>query len=122
MSHLVTIQTKVRDPDAVATACARLNLPAPVRGTAKLFSGECVGILVQLPGWQYPAVIDTQTGEVKFDNFAGHWGDQQYLDRFLQLYAVEKAKLEARKKGYAVSEQSLNDGSIKLQIIEGAHP
>ena len=70
----------------------------------------------------YPAVIDTQTGEVKFDNFAGHWGDQQHLDRFLQLYAVEKAKLEARKKSYAVSEQSLNDGSIKLQIIEGAHP
>jgi hypothetical protein len=76
---------------------------------------------MQLPGWQYPAVIDTQTGEVKFDNFAGHWGDQQHLDRFLQLYAVEKAKLEARKKGYAVSEQSLNDGSIKLQIIEGVH-
>lgn len=49
------------------------------------------------------------------------WGDQGHLNRFLQIYAVEKAKLEARKKGYTVSEQSLNDGSIKLQIIEGAH-
>ena len=78
------------------------------------------GLLVQLPGWQYPAVIDTKTGEVKYDNFEGHWGDQAHLDRFLQMYAVEKAKLEARKKGFTVSEQSLNDGSIKLQIIEGA--
>jgi hypothetical protein len=36
------------------------------------------------------------------------------------MYAVEKAKIEARKKGFSVSEQVLNDGSIKLQIVEGA--
>jgi hypothetical protein len=120
MSHIVSIQSKVRDPIAITSACARLNLPTPVQGTAKLFSGECAGLLVQFPGWQYPAVIDTQTGTVKFDNFNGRWGDQQYLDRFLQMYAVEKAKLEARKKGYFVTEQTVSDGSIKLQIIEGA--
>jgi hypothetical protein len=32
---------------------------------------------------------------------------------------VEKAKLEARKKGYAVTEHALADGSIKAQIIQG---
>jgi hypothetical protein len=42
------------------------------------------------------------------------------LERFLQRYAVEKCRLEARRKGYAVSEQALLDGSIKLQIREGA--
>ncbi len=120
MSHIVSIQTKVRDRDAVAAACQRLGLPSPTHGTVSLFSGEATGLIVNLPGWQYPAVIDTQTGEVKFDNFEGHWGDQQHLDRLLQIYAVEKAKLEARKKGFTVSEQALNDGSIKLQIIEGA--
>ena len=120
MSHLVTIQAKIRDPIAIAAACGRLNLPAPVQGTAKLFSGDCAGLLVQFPGWQYPAVIDTQNGEVKFDNYQGNWGDQHHLDRFLQMYAVERAKLEARKNGYAVTEQSLADGSIKLQISEGA--
>jgi len=30
MSHIVTIQTKVRDPHAVAAACRRLNLAATV--------------------------------------------------------------------------------------------
>ena len=30
------------------------------------------------------------------------------------------AKLEARKKGYAVTEQTLQDGSIKVQIIKQA--
>jgi hypothetical protein len=32
------------------------------------------------------------------------------------MYAVEKAKLEARQMGYAVTEQALQDGSIVLQI------
>ena len=120
MSHLVTIQSKLTDSNAVAAACARLNLPTPVNGKAKLFSSEVTGLLVQLPSWQYPVVIDTRSGEVKFDNFEGHWGKKENLDLFLQMYAVEKAKLEARKKGYTVTEQTINDGSIKLQIIEGA--
>jgi hypothetical protein len=38
----------------------------------------------------------------------------------LQAYAVEAAKLEARKKGYAFSEQQLQNGSIRLEIREGA--
>ena len=119
MSHIVRIQTKVRDPAAVAAACQRLGLAAPVQGTARLYGGEASGLLVQLPGWQYPAVIDPATGEVRYDNFGGRWGEQAQLDRFLQLYAVEKAKLEARKKGYQVSEQALQGGAIRLQIIEG---
>jgi hypothetical protein len=118
MSHVVTIETKVHDPVAVAAACQRMGLAAPVQGTAKLFSGEATGLLVQLPGWQYPTVIDALTGTIRYDNFEGRWGDQQHLDRFLQMYAVEKAKLEARKKGYTVSEQALQDGSIKVQLIE----
>lgn len=122
MSHIVTIATRVHDPIAVAAACTRLGLTAPTQGTARLYSGEATGLLVQLPGWHYPAVIDTLSGSVRFDNFNGHWGKEAELHRFLQSYAVEKAKLEARKKGYAISEQTLGDGSIKVQIIEGACP
>src|SRR5262249_32050658 len=88
MSHLVTIQTKVHDPAAVRAACLRLGLPAPVQGTAALFSGEASGLLVQLPGWEYPAVIDTLTGVVRYDHYNGAWGDPVHLDRFLQRYAV----------------------------------
>lgn len=120
MSHIVTIQTKVHDPHAVAAACRRLNLASPVQGTARLYSGEAEGLVVRFPGWHYPAVIDPLTGTVRYDNFNGHWGDQVQLDRFLQAYAVEKAALEARKRGHAVTEQLLEDGSIKLQIVERA--
>jgi hypothetical protein len=90
-----------------------------VEGKAELFSGAASGLLVQLPDWNYPAVIDVPSGEIRFDNFNGEWGNPAHLDRFLQIYAVEKAKLEARKKGFIVSEQTLQDGAIKVQIIEG---
>ena len=120
MSHIVTVKTRIHDPAAIAAACNRLNLPVPVQGKARLYSGQAEGLLLQLPGWRYPAVIDVTTGAVRYDNFAGRWGDQAQLDRFLQMYAVERTKLEARKKGYAVTEQALQDGSVKLQIIEGS--
>lgn len=116
MSHIVQIQTQVRDATAVAAACRRLGLAAPVQQTAKLFTSAETGLTVQLPGWHYPVVCDVASGSVKFDNFNGRWGKQQELDRFLQAYACELAKIEARKKGHTVSEQTLADGSIKLTI------
>jgi hypothetical protein len=120
MSHIVTIETKVHDPAAVTAACRRLHLPEPRQGTARLFSGDAAGLIIELPGWHYPAVINPLTGVIRYDNFNGHWGEQAQLNRFLQIYAVEKTKLEARKKGYAVQEQALQDGSICLHILEAS--
>ena len=116
MSHIVTIKTQVRDAAGVAAACRRLALPEPVHGTARLYSGQATGLLVQLPGWLYPAVIETATGTVRYDNYTGAWGDEQQLHRFLQAYVVEQARIEARKKSYLTTEQSLADGSILVDI------
>lgn len=116
MSHIVTIKTEVRDPVAIQSACERLKLPATVFGKTRLFTSEATGWQVVLPDWRYPVVFETTSGEVKFDNFNGVWGDQSRLDSFLQAYAAEKAQIEARKSGHSVSEQQLADGSIRLQI------
>jgi hypothetical protein len=120
MSHVVTIQAQVRDAVALAAACRRLGLAEPVRETVQLYSGEATGLTVRLPQWQYPAIVDIATGVMHFDNFEGHWGDQKQLDLLMQSYAVEKTRLEARRKGFAVQETLLQDGSIKLQILAGA--
>ena len=119
MSHIVEIKTQVRDVLAVRAACRRLGLAEPVQGTAKLFSGEASGWLVKLPDWQYPVVIDTTSGQVRYDNYGGRWGEQGRLDALLQAYAVEKAKIEARRKGHVCTEQQLADGSIKLTVNVG---
>jgi hypothetical protein len=119
LSHIVSIKTEVRDSQAVAAACRRLGLPEPITGTATLFSGEAVGLLVRLPDWLYPVVLDTATGQIHYDNYNQAWGKQEHLDRFLQIYAVERARIEARKRGHNVVEQALPDGSIKVTINVG---
>jgi hypothetical protein len=116
LSHTVTIKTEIRDLAAIQAACRRLQLPSPVQAKTQLFSGEAEGWAVQLPNWQYPVVCDTTTGKLHYDNFNGRWGEQKELDRFLQSYAAEKAKIEARRRGHSVFESTLPDGSIKLTI------
>jgi hypothetical protein len=75
-----------------------------------------------LPEWKYPVVCDLSVGQVRYDNFEGQWGDRRALDKLLQSYAVERAKIEARRRGHSVTEQVLSDGSIKLtvQVAGGA--
>jgi hypothetical protein len=119
LSHTVQILTEVRDPSAVAAACRKLGLPEPVYGTAQLFGGEGTGLLVKLPDWLYPVVCDTASGTLAYDNYGGSWGRQEHLDAFLQRYALEKASLEARKRGHSVVEQALADGSVRLSIRVG---
>jgi hypothetical protein len=116
LSHIVSIATRVKDAAAVRAACQRLGLPAPVQGTARLFSGEVTGLAVQLPEWTYPVVADLTSGTLKYDNFGGRWGADAELNKFLQAYAVEKCRIEARTKGNSCTEQTLSDGSIKLTI------
>ena len=116
MSHIVTIETQVRDPAAVAAACRRLGLVAPENGMHRLYSSKATGLGVQLPGWRFPVVCDTATGKLAYDNFGGHWGEQVQLEKFIQAYACEKAKIEARRHGHSVTEQQLTDGSIRLTI------
>ena len=119
MSHLVTIETQVRDPVAVSAACARLQLAPPLHRTVRLFSSEATGLAVELPGWRYPLVCDTTQGRVHYDNFNGRWGDPVHLQRFQQRYAAEKTLIEARRAGHVATEHALADGSIRIAIQAG---
>lgn len=119
MSHVVTIETQVREPVALRAACRRLQLAEPREGTAKLFSGEATGCVVELPNWRYPVVFDLAARRVHFDNYGGKWGHQKNLDALLQAYAAENVALEARKQGYTTQEQTREDGSIKVTICMG---
>ena len=116
MSHVVSIKTQIKDPIALAAACTRLGLAPPVQGKATLFTSEATGQIVKLPGWTYPVVADPRNGQLYYDNYNQAWGAQAELDKLLQAYAVEKARIEARRAGHSVTEQALADGSIRLTI------
>jgi len=124
VSHIVEIKTEVRDEAAVQVACSRLHLPRATRGTFQLYSSTETGLGIELPNWKYPVVATSNeagklSGQLRFDNYEGRWGPQELLDKFLQAYAVEKAKIEARKKGHSVMEQRLENGSVKLTVNVG---
>ncbi|MCE2728158.1 MAG: DUF1257 domain-containing protein [Planctomycetaceae bacterium] len=119
MSHIVQITTEIRDEQAVRAACVRLQLAAPEHKTVRLFNATATGLCVQLPAWNYAVICNLQTGQLQYDNYQGHWGEQKHLHSFLQAYAVEKARIEARKKGHRVSECKLEDGSIKVTVHVG---
>ena len=121
MSHIVTIKTELRDRNAIAAACRRLKLDAPLDCTRRLYGGNTAfGLAVKLPGWTYPIVADTSTGHVAYDNFNGLWGKQSELNRFLQAYGTEKAKAELRNRGMQVTETTDRAGNIILTATGGA--
>jgi hypothetical protein len=49
-----------------------------------------------------------QTGGTRYDD--------KWLGRLKQNYGVEKARAEAKKRGYMVSEQKLEDGRVRLVL------
>lgn len=117
MSHTVTIKTQFKDEAALAAACKELGLLAPVRGVDHLFAEKNLsGLIVRLPGWQYPVIVNTSTGEAKFDNYNGKWGAKKELDRLTQIYAVHKATIEAKRLGYQVARQPGRAGAIQLRV------
>lgn len=116
MSHIVQIKTEVKDEMAVRAACLRLKWEQPVFGNHRVFSVNRDGLAVKAPGWHFPIVCNLNTGAVDYDNYNGNWGEQKYLDQFVQAYTIEKAKLEAAKMGHSVYEEPMADGSIKLTV------
>ncbi len=145
MSHIVTIQARLRDPALLAEVCRRLGLPEPVRGTMTAADGQTAeGLLIPLPGWRVPIAVAAD-GTVRTErwngvrlpiaqedlgrpariagggwNFGGYepYGQESELNKLLQAYAVEAAKLAARRAGRNVLEQRMADGSVRLTIEE----
>ena len=119
ISHIVKVETQIRDVSALRQACNYLQLEPPVHGTYELFNSTETGWGVRLRNWKYPVVFKVETSEAAFDNYEGRWGNPQRLDELVQRYAAEKTKIEARRQGHSVTEQRLDDGSVKLTVSVG---
>jgi hypothetical protein len=121
MSHTVKIKTEVRNVEAIKTACKRVGAEFLGQKSHKLYgSNYADGVGVKLVGWYLPVVFNVETGAASLDNYGGSWGAQSVLDKFLQAYAVEVVKLQARKSGQTVTESVQADGSVKLSVSVGS--
>ena len=119
MSHIVTITTDVRDPARSRPPAGDWGWPSRSQARRRCSKGKSPGYSSGCRAGSIRWSSIPGPAQVRFDNFAGSWGNPTQLDRFLQAYALEKAKIEARRKGFATTEQALADGSIKLTIEVG---
>ena len=122
MSHFTTINTQIKDLEALRSACTELGLSllqnANARGyVSNTTKGEFV---IRLKG-PYDIALNKQKDSsygITADLWAGHVEKEvgKNYGRLMQLYAVHKATREARKKGHFVTRSAKQDGSIKLVI------
>jgi hypothetical protein len=138
VSHIVTIKTEIRDLAAVRAVCKRFKWEfregqtryqwfGTYMGDAPLPEGVTVADLgtcthaIHVPGCRYEIGIVAKPGgydlrwdywETAIKNAMG--GPEAH--RFQQAYAIEKAKIEARKQGHSVTEQPQKNGTIRLII------
>ena len=126
MSHFTTINTQIKDLEALRSACTELGLSLLQNTNARGYvsnttKGEFV---IRLKG-PYDIALNKQKDSsygITADLWAGHVEKEvgKNYGRLLQLYAVHKATREARKRGHFVSRSAKQDGSIKL-VIAGVH-
>lgn len=122
MSHFATVETQIRDAAALKTACAEMGLEVLENAVARGYGSNNIKgeLVIRLKG-PYDIALNRQPNGsfgLTTDWWGGHVETEVGKDygRLLQLYAVHKAQIEARKKGLTIRRQALGDGSIKLVI------
>ena len=141
MSHITKIDIEVSDLAALKAACRRLGFVfAEGRKTYKWY-GRLVGDApipeglsiddlgrcdhaICIPGAEYEIGVRAERGGYRllWDSWVAG-GLEQKIGKdaglLKQAYGIEKAKIEARRKGYSVYESRKADGSITLKIQLG---
>lgn len=120
MSHRIQVKKlKLTDQQILRRAAELIGATLVQDGeviTHRLYNATVEGVGVHLPGWRYPVIVD-KDGNVHYDNYQGHWGDQKQLDKLLQKYVEEKAKHDALMYGFTVENSYINDkGETVLEI------
>ena len=122
MSHFTTIQTQVRDLEALRDACAELGFELKskthCRGYATARRKCAHAILLKGP---YDIAVDPApdgTFGLTTDWWEGHVEREvgPAFGRLIQLYGVHKTIREAAKKRLRLKRENRTDGSIRLTI------
>ncbi len=122
MSHFTSIQTQIKDIEALREACRELGLELLQNAEARGYGStrQRGDFVIRLKG-PYDVALNRQTDGtygLSTDWWDGHVEKEvgSNYGRLLQLYAVHKATREARKRGLIVQRTLRTDGSIKLTI------
>jgi len=122
MSHFTTVETQIRDIGALRKACTEMGLTLASECEARGYGGNRHRgeFVIRLKG-PYDIALNRQPDGsygLTTDWWDGHVEKEVGSDygRLLQLYAVHKTQIEARKRGRTCRRSQLKDGSIKLVL------
>lgn len=126
MSHFVSIETQIKDLEALDEACIELGIRLMHQASCRGYGGieRKAQHTIELNG---PYDIAVDSNEIGFfvlttDWWGGHVEKEvgSGFGRLLQSYAVHKTVKEARQRGFRTSQQVQEDGSVFL-TLEGGH-
>lgn len=120
MSHWTTVKIEVRDLNALRHALSELKLELRGKGPARYYEGTTeFDAVIPLPGRYDIGLTKTEAGY----SLHADWHDNQVapyvgheFKKLVQLYGVQKATIEAHKKGLTVTRTVQSNGAIKLAI------
>ncbi len=123
MSHFTTIQTQIRDAEALADACSELGVELLRNAQARGFGSQTrYGELVVRLRGPYDIAANRPDPTLPYELTTDWWGGHVEREvgpnygRLLQLYGVHKTMREAAKKRLRVTRRQEADGSIKLTL------
>ena len=128
MSHFATIQTQIRDLDALHDACAELGLRLVPDTTCRGYAGVVrqAPHVIKLRGAYDIAVEPSAEKDGSFglttDWWDGHVAKEvgAGFGRLLQSYGVHKTIREAHSRGLRAIRRTEADGSILLTLEGGS--
>lgn len=116
MSHIVTIQTELKNKESIQEVCKALNVQYLGQKTTKYYNTTKSGIAVQFRNWKYPVTIQ-ENGSVYFDNYQGSWGNKKDLDAFINEYSLVETVGKLKKKNLRYEVQRLKNNEIKIEVM-----
>lgn len=116
MSHLVIVQSIIRDPVAVDRACERLGWALQEQAYPQLWHGQgpmCAYVIQPAEHRRSIGLQATEDGSYRliYDSM-----DRRYVDQLTQAYNYAVIEAQCALGGIALSETTLEDGTISLTL------
>jgi hypothetical protein len=133
MSHYSEVQIELADEGCLVAALTRLGFEGKVevhkeaqalygyQGDVRaqkahlIIRRQHVGPAANDLGFERQADGKFRVWVSEFDQRKNGYNDA-WLGKLKQAYGVEKARVEAKKRGYRVSEQKMDDGRVRLVL------
>jgi hypothetical protein len=128
MSHFTTIQTQIRDLEALRDASVELGLGFTTNATCRGYAGmsRLAPHVIQLKGPYDIAVEPSKDNDGSYGLTTDWWDGHVAKEvgtgygRLLQSYGIHKTMREARTRGLRVSRKQEQDGSVLLTLEGGS--